>query len=157
VLESTYGDGLHADRSQRRQRLEQVIERALADEGAILIPAFSLGRTQELLCEIEDIHHHNALLNQPAGKARGDFPEWSQLPIILDSPLARRITDVYRDLHQYWRQEARGRVAQGRDPLGFRQLVSIDTHARHQQVVNYLKSSGRPAIVIAGNGMCSGG
>ncbi|MCO7519604.1 MULTISPECIES: MBL fold metallo-hydrolase [unclassified Pseudomonas] len=157
VLESTYGDRLHADRSQRRQRLEQVIERALADEGTILIPAFSLGRTQELLCEIEDILHHKALLNQPAGKARGDFPEWSQLPIILDSPLARRITDAYRDLHQYWRQEARDRVAQGRDPLGFRQLVSIDTHARHQQVVNYLKSTGRPAIVIAGNGMCSGG
>jgi metallo-beta-lactamase family protein len=41
--------------------------------------------------------------------------------------------------------------------LGFSQLISVDTHARHQQVVNFLKSTGRPAIVIAGNGMCSGG
>lgn len=83
--------------------------------------------------------------------------DWSQLPIILDSPLAQRITGVYRELHDYWNAEARARLAEGRDPLGFSQLISVDTHARHQQVVNYLKSTGRPAIVIAGNGMCSGG
>ena len=48
-------------------------------------------------------------------------------------------------------------MGEGRNPLGFDQLVAVDTHARHQQVVNYLKSTGRPAIVLAGNGMCSGG
>lgn len=157
VLESTYGDRLHADRSDRRKALEAAIDRALLDQGTILIPAFSLGRTQELLYDLEDILHRKSLLNKPGGSVAGDFPDWSQLPIILDSPLARRITDVYRELHQFWRAEACDRVVQGREPLGFRQLISIDTHARHQQVVNYLKSTGRPAIVIAGNGMCSGG
>jgi metallo-beta-lactamase family protein len=73
------------------------------------------------------------------------------------SPLAQRITQVYGELHAYWNAEARQRLGEGRAPLGFGQLVCIDTHARHQQVVNYLKSTGRPAIVIAGNGMCSGG
>lgn len=157
VLESTYGGRIHLGRSDRRRQLEQAIDRALVDHGTILIPAFSLGRTQDLLCEIEEILHGKALLNEPAVKVQGDFPEWSRLPIILDSPLAKRVIDVYRELHQYWRQAARDRVSQGRDPLSFRQLISIDTHARHQQVVNYLKSTGRPAIVIAGNGMCSGG
>ncbi|MCX2686311.1 MBL fold metallo-hydrolase [Pseudomonas sp. DCB_AW] len=156
VLESTYGDRLHPSTDDRREKLEAVIDRALADNGTILIPAFSLGRTQELLYELEDILHRKALLS--AGQAPGDSPlDWSQLPIILDSPLAQRITSVYRDLHEYWNEEARARLAEGRDPLGFGQLISVDTHARHQQVVNYLKSTGRPAIVIAGNGMCSGG
>lgn len=156
VLESTYGDRLHPSTDDRREKLEALIDRALADNGTILIPAFSLGRTQELLYELEGILHRKALLS--AGQAPGDSPlDWSQLPIILDSPLAQRITSVYRDLHEYWNEEARARLAEGRDPLGFGQLISVDTHARHQQVVNYLKSTGRPAIVIAGNGMCSGG
>src|SRR5690606_22266620 len=57
VLESTYGDRLHENRQTRRQRLEAVIEQALADQGTVLIPAFSIGRTQELLYELEDIIH----------------------------------------------------------------------------------------------------
>lgn len=157
VLESTYGDRLHAHAGDRRQRLEAAIDRALADKGTILIPAFSLGRTQELLYELEDILHRKALLGSTGPGPDGDPLDWSQLPIILDSPLAQRITRVYRELHDYWNAEAKARLAQGRDPLGFSQLISVDTHARHQQVVNYLKSTGRPAIVIAGNGMCSGG
>ncbi|MFK0095482.1 MBL fold metallo-hydrolase RNA specificity domain-containing protein [Pseudomonas sp. NPDC090592] len=157
VLESTYGDRLHAHAGDRRQRLEDAIDRALADKGTILIPAFSLGRTQELLYELEDILHRKALLGIAGPGPHGDPVDWSQLPIILDSPLAQRITSVYRDLHEYWNEEAKARLAEGRDPLGFSQLISVDTHARHQQVVNYLKSTGRPAIVIAGNGMCSGG
>ncbi|TFW39001.1 MBL fold metallo-hydrolase [Pseudomonas putida] len=157
VLESTYGDRLHPQADDRRQRLEDAIDRALADKGTLLIPAFSLGRTQELLYELEDILHRKALLNTTGPAPDGESIDWSQLPIILDSPLAQRITRVYRELHEYWNAEARARVAAGRDPLGFSQLISVDTHARHQQVVNYLKSTGRPAIVIAGNGMCSGG
>lgn len=159
VLESTYGDRLHPERSDRQQRLEAVIDRALADNGTILIPAFSLGRTQELLYEIEDILHRKSLLGQ-GRQVQGDDPlglDWSRLPVILDSPLAQRITRAYSELHAYWNCEARQRLGEGRDPLGFGQLVCVDTHAAHQRVVNYLKSTGRPAIVIAGNGMCSGG
>ena len=160
VLESTYGDRLHGDRSDRQQRLEAVIDRALADHGTILIPAFSLGRTQELLYEIEDILHRKALLQNEEGRATDDplqAIDWSQLPVILDSPLAQRITQAYRDLHEYWNAEAQARLGEGRKPLGFRQLIKVEKHGQHQQVVNYLKSTGRPAIVIAGNGMCSGG
>lgn len=157
VLESTYGDRLHPVAGDRLQQLEVAIDRALADKGTILIPAFSLGRTQELLYELEDILHRRALLGVEAPANGGDPFNWSQLPIILDSPLAQRITTVYRELHEFWNEEARARLAEGRDPLGFNQLICVDSHAKHQQVVNYLSSTGRPAIVIAGNGMCSGG
>ncbi|MBA6133697.1 MULTISPECIES: MBL fold metallo-hydrolase RNA specificity domain-containing protein [Pseudomonas] len=157
VLESTYGDRLHPVKGGRQQQLEAAIDRALADKGTILIPAFSLGRTQEVLYEIEDILHRKALTGARGEPGDEDPVNWSQLPIILDSPLAQRITGAYRDLHEFWNEEARARLAQGRDPLGFNQLITVDTHAKHQQVVNYLSSTGRPAIVIAGNGMCSGG
>ena len=54
VLESTYGDRLHTGRRERRSALQMVIEKALRNRGAVLVPAFSIGRTQELLYELED-------------------------------------------------------------------------------------------------------
>ncbi|TBU81929.1 MBL fold hydrolase [Pseudomonas daroniae] len=192
VLESTYGDRLHEDRSTRRQRLEQVIEHALANNGTVLIPAFSVGRTQELLYELEDIIHSKKLDARTSGTAalpgyanteattdqstspsgrgtRGEgcdpenpqavAPEtnWPQLPIILDSPLASRFTQAYRELKDFWNDEAQARVQSGRRPLAFDQLITVDSHAEHQKILNRLVSSARPAIVIAGNGMCSSG
>jgi len=177
VLESTYGDRLHEDRSTRQARLEAVIDHALQDHGTILIPAFSIGRTQELLFEIEDILHRKALLHAPAIPAPAssqceydvneeqwicDLPpppsmQWPELPVILDSPLASRFTQAYRRMKPFWNDEAQGRLREGRKPLAFRQLITIDSHADHERVVNYLASTGRPAIVIAGNGMCSSG
>lgn len=57
VLESTYGDRLHENRRTRRQRLQSIAEHAFANQGTLLIPAFSIGRTQELLYELEEIIH----------------------------------------------------------------------------------------------------
>jgi len=267
VLESTYGDRLHEDRQTRRQRLEAVIEQALQDQGTVLIPAFSIGRTQELLYELEEIIHTrsvetSSLTNMlpsetvpasssasvgasslaksnsteqpplstetraapihplPPGERAGvreTIPEsgitservglrsketslaissdaeqpplpqreragergqktaqneaplaenhspdqsttnWPELPIILDSPLASRFTAAYRELKPFWNQEARDRVQSGRRPLAFEQLITIDSHSDHQRIVNHLTQTARPAIVIAGGGMCSGG
>jgi metallo-beta-lactamase family protein len=162
VLESTYGDRQHEDRSSRQARLEAVIEQALADQGTILIPAFSLGRTQELLYEIEDILHRKAVsirgeMNEPGFIGDAIDVDWPELPIILDSPLASKLTSVYEGLSDFWDEEASARSAEGRRPLSFKQLVKIDSHSDHLRVVNYLASTRRPAIVIAGGGMCSGG
>ena len=160
VLESTYGDRLHEDRSTRQARLESTIDKALADHGTLLIPAFSLGRTQELLYEIEDILHRKSLLANLPGADDVDrtLPvNWPELPIILDSPLASRLTDEYQSLERFWADGAQQRLKGGRKPLRFTQLITIDSHKKHLQTVNYLKSTGRPAIVIAANGMCSNG
>lgn len=160
VLESTYGDRLHDSRSTRAYRLEQAIDRALEDHGTILIPAFSVGRTQELLYEIEDILYRKSLVLEGGGGSPAGTDvliDWPQLPVILDSPLAIRLTAAYRQLSTYWNEEARRRLDEGRHPLGFRQLIEVVSPDSHQKVVNYLASTGRPAIVIAGNGMCSGG
>lgn len=151
VLESTYGNRLHEGRKGRRERLQAIIEHALANRGAVLIPAFALGRTQELLYELEEIIHRHR--QRPA--ARG-LP-WDELEIILDSPLATRITGAYRKLRPYWDAEAQRRVRSGRRPLGFAQLTVIEEHADHEQAVRVLQKNDRPCIVIAAGGMCSGG
>jgi metallo-beta-lactamase family protein len=171
VLESTYGDRLHENRANRRKRLEAVIEQALEDQGTVLIPAFSIGRTQELLYELEEIIHTKlkstpapvgasllAISNDTAAALPStDTTNWPELPVILDSPLASRFTQAYRSLKPFWNQEARERIQSGRRPLAFEQLITIDNHGNHQRTVNHLAQTARPAIVIAGGGMCSGG
>ncbi len=82
---------------------------------------------------------------------------WPELPIILDSPLASHFTAAYRELQPFWNQEALKRVQSGRRPLGFEQLITVDSHGDHMRMVRHLARTGRPAIVIAGNGMCSSG
>lgn len=153
VIESTYGDRLHEDRRNRRKRLEQVLEQALADQGTVLIPAFSIGRTQELLYELEDILHRRA----SSKRAPVNGIDWHNLPIILDSPLASRFTRVYRELEPFWDAEALARVRSGRKPLAFDNLLTVDSHQAHLAMVNRLAQTAQPAIVIAGNGMCSSG
>ena len=165
VIESTYGDRLHEDRRSRRTRLEKVLEHALSNQGTILIPAFSIGRTQELLYELEDIIHRRALkasVDTQSGasrskKSKTPVLDWAGLPIILDSPLASRFTAVYRELDQFWDSEAKARLAKGRNPLAFRNLLTVDSHRAHLAMVNRLTQTAQPAIVIAGNGMCSSG
>lgn len=152
VIESTYGDRNHESREHRRQRLERVLERALADKGTVLIPAFSIGRTQELLYELEDIIHQHQ--SSPIGDTG---LSWNELPIILDSPLASRFTEVYRSLKPYWDEEAIERVLAGRRPLAFDQLLTVDEHDAHLRMVRHLADSARPAVVISGSGMCTGG
>ena len=151
VLESTYGDSLHENRHTRRERLQAVIERALANGGTVIVPAFSIGRTQELLYEFEDILYRQQ--KNPGPHA----DQWARLPIYLDSPLAGRFTRVYRELQPFWDTEALARVRAGRQPLAFAQLVAIDEHAEHEANVRRLARSGEPAVVIAASGMCAGG
>jgi metallo-beta-lactamase family protein len=151
VLESTYGDREHEDRGARAERLQAIVEHAFANRGTLLIPAFSIGRTQELLYELEGIIH-----DQRRRPAAAGIP-WDEVEIILDSPLAARFTAGYRQLRACWDREARQRVAAGRHPLAFEQLLTIDDHETHLRTVDYLARSARPAVVIAAGGMCVGG
>ncbi|WP_418321135.1 MBL fold metallo-hydrolase RNA specificity domain-containing protein [Piscinibacter sakaiensis] len=151
VIESTYGDRTHESRKNRRERLQALCEHAFGNGGCLLVPAFSIGRTQELLYELEDIIHRNASRPAAAGLA------WRELDIIVDSPLAADFTRGYRNLAPHWDAEARKRVDSGRHPLAFEQLTTVADHAAHLKMVDRLARSGRPAIVIAASGMCAGG
>lgn len=159
VLESTYGDRIHEDRSARRERLKALVEHALADGGTVIVPAFSVGRTQELLYELEAIF---AEAGGPSaagagGGARRAAGPWGSLQVVLDSPLAADFTKGYRSLRAFWDAEARARVAAGRHPLAFEQRVTVASHDDHARMVNYLAHSRQPALVLAASGMCAGG
>lgn len=143
LIESTYGAKIHDDIQTRSKRLLAIVERSLADGGAILIPAFSVGRTQELLFDIEQLIHQQEID--------------ANLPIILDSPMAQKVTKSYRRFKALWGQEAKDRLSMQRHPLAFEQCITVEDHRTHQRLVNRLASTGEPAIVVAASGMCQGG
>ena len=149
VLESTYGDKLHEDRTQRRERLKAVLRRTLQDKGVTIIPAFSLGRTQELLYEMNGIFEQ---LQTESGKSLLKYVD-----VIVDSPLASKFTEVYDLLQPYWDAEAQQILRTGDQPLVFDNLYQIDEHEEHQDTIAYLQQSGIGAVVIAGSGMWTGG
>lgn len=151
VIESTYGDRVHESRKERKNKLRKALLHALRDGGVVMIPAFSIGRTQELLYEIEDIIHR--LKNHRVTENL----QWRDLPVIIDSPLAARFTDAYRQLKPYWDEEAHQKVRAGRHPLSFDQLITIDSHHEHKRLVKRLASTREPCVVLAASGMCSGG
>lgn len=145
VLESTYGDRIHEDRRTRRSRLKAAIDHALKDGGTVMVPAFAIGRTQELLYELEGLIHEAA------------DPQWRELAVIIDSPLAARFTAAYNRLKPWWDAEAHKRLRAGRHPLSFENLITVDSHEDHLKLVDHLAKTRRPAIVLAASGMAAGG
>ncbi|MDO6548914.1 MBL fold metallo-hydrolase RNA specificity domain-containing protein [Pseudoalteromonas carrageenovora] len=146
VIESTYGNKNHQGRKERTQTLKNVIERAVTDNGVVLVPAFSIGRTQELLYELEQLIHQSAKASP-----------WRSIHVILDSPMAANFTEQYIKFKHLWDAEAKRKVAKGRHPLDFENLTTVDTHSEHIAIINYLASRQTPAIILAASGMCSGG
>jgi len=133
ILESTYGDRNHTSRKERIETLKGLLNKALADNGIVYIPAFSLGRTQELIYELDRIK--------------------TKVPVFIDSPLGLKITRIYADLESFWDQEAKALKAAGDHPLDFKNLYSVEKYRDHKQLME-MKG---PAIIIAGSGMCTGG
>lgn len=86
-----------------------------------------------------------------------DFDLLHAVDVLVDSPLSLRLTQVYDSMREYWSEEARQVLTYDDQPLVFENLINVDGHRDHLAKVEYLRSSKRPAIVIAGSGMCTGG
>ncbi|OKY75642.1 MAG: MBL fold metallo-hydrolase [Desulfobulbaceae bacterium DB1] len=140
ILESTYGNRLHESRNERIESLSTKLERALTDNGKVFIPAFALGRTQEILFELDRI------FAEEKWRAR-------RIPVFVDSPLALEITDVYSRLSPFWDSESKKHLAAGDHPFDFSRLYSVETYKDHKTLLGIPG----PAIIIAGSGMCTGG
>lgn len=149
VLESTYGDRNHEGRESRLHRLEAILCETMQKRGVTIIPAFSLGRTQELLYEL------NLIMESIGHKTQCTLLH--QIDVIVDSPLAIKLTDIYEQMREFWDEEARQVLTVDNQPLVFKNLIEVDRGGDHRQTINYLLKSGKPAIVIAGSGMCTGG
>lgn len=160
VIESTYGDKNHQHRKDRTKQLQKIIENAVSDNGVVLIPAFSIGRTQELLYELEKIIYQNKSIRHKGKQNQSAM--WENIDIIVDSPMAAKFTEQYKNFKTLWDKEAKRELKSGRHPLSFEQLYTVDSHQEHMKTIDYLHRSRsfskvKPAIVIAASGMCSGG
>jgi metallo-beta-lactamase family protein len=121
----------------------------LDNQGVTIVPAFSLGRTQELLYEMNLIFER---VQQQTSRSL-----MKAVDVIVDSPLASRFTEIYADLTPFWDAEAQQLLRYDDQPLVFENLTTVGDHDEHRSTLDYLKKSGIPAIIIAGSGMCTGG
>ena len=147
-LESTYGDRRHGDRAHRMDRLAAVLDHSLADGGKVFIPAFSLGRTQQILYELDRIFSSPAYRSRFPRLASGRRP-----PVFVDTPLGLEITEIYSSLKKFWDEEAKALLKTGDHPLEFDGLYGVHKHVDHARL---LEIAG-PAVIVAGSGMCTGG
>ncbi len=137
VCESTYGGRVHEPIETRRVKLREVVEKTITRGGALLIPAFSIERTQELLYELNNM-----------------LPSFSkEIPIFLDSPLAIRATELYRHYKTYLHFDHPIMGEKDRDFFSFpglHETLDVKDSKHIHNVAN-------PKIIIAGSGMMTGG
>lgn len=138
IMESVYGDRTHEEVAERTALLRQHIEHTIRVKGTLIIPAFSLERTQGMLFEI------NNLVEQ------GVIPP---IKTFLDSPLAIRVTDVYRHSLSYLKPAVREQIEGGDDIFAFEGLSFTETMRESREIAKF----GGPKIIIAGSGMSHGG
>lgn len=138
ILESTYGDRLHNPISEVKSVLEEVVNRTCRRGGKMIVPAFAVGRTQQLVLVLHQ------LINA------GRIPEF---PIFVDSPLAVSVTEVFRKHEELFDEEALQFNHNGEDAFGFKRLRYI-REVSESKALNELRG---PFMVISASGMCEAG
>jgi metallo-beta-lactamase family protein len=138
LVESTYGDRDHESPQECKDKIERVIEDTMSRGGVLLIPSFALERTQQLLYHLNDLAEHHRI---PA------------VPVYIDSPLATRITEIYKKYPQYFNRETTSEIDSGDDIFNFPGLRFTMT-PKESKAINDVKP---PKIIIAGSGMSQGG
>jgi metallo-beta-lactamase family protein len=138
ICESTYGGRKHDNPTDSEHQLARVINRAYKRGAKVIIPAFSVGRTQELVYAL-----HRIIL-------RGDAP---RIPVYVDSPLSVNATEVFRLHPECFDSETDEFLLMDKDPFGFNQLNYI-TEVNESKELNEKKG---PMIIISSSGMCEAG
>jgi metallo-beta-lactamase family protein len=138
VMESVYGDRNHEDREDRLEKLEDAIEDTAARGGVLLVPTFSLEKTQEMIFEFGKLVENKKV---PA------------MPVYIDSPLAIRVLGVYKKMLKDYNPAVQTLIGEGDDIFNFPNLHLIETADQSKEI----KYSPSPKIVMAGSGMSNGG
>lgn len=137
-IESTYGNREHETMPNARQELCELIQKALNRGGKVIIPAFSVGRTQTLVYTLHQLHDEGLL---------------PDVPIYVDSPLSVNATEVFRLHPECFNEQTYGYLMQKANPFGMSHLTYI-REVEHSMRLNQLQGS---AIIISASGMCEGG
>jgi metallo-beta-lactamase family protein len=140
IIESTYGNRQHETHDEARAALRRVVNETYRRGGKVIIPAFSVGRTQEIVYNLHRLTEAHKI---------------PQLPIFVDSPLSVNVTEVFR-LHPECYDEETAQFILGdrhRDPFGFKRMRYI----RDVEASKELQFLREPAVIISASGMCEAG
>ncbi len=138
LMESTYGDRLHEAHSDRIQKLREIILETVRSQGNLIIPAFAIGRTQDLLYHLKTLFYEGAI---------------PKMPVYIDSPMAVSVTEIYRNNPECYDAETRKLFAEHESPFEFSNLHFVRTAEESKQ----LNATAKGAIIISANGMCEAG
>lgn len=138
LIESTYGDREHADHDQAVEELAEAVGEVADDRGVMLVPAFAIGRTQEVMWVLDDLVRN------------GRIPH---VPLYLDSPMASRATDVYLRHTGDYDEETATLLRGGESPLEY----PGQTFTNSVEASKSIRNAQRPLIVVASSGMLTGG
>ena len=143
IMESTYGNRLHPENSTSIDRLIEITLDTVKRGGSVIIPAFAVGRTQELIYEFNMFYEHH--------------PEYSEIldkiNVYVDSPMATTATEVFRKNAQVFDDETKEYILSGDNPLDFKNL-KFTRSTEESQALNTDKT---PKIIISASGMCEAG
>ncbi len=139
IIESTYGDRLHeTDLAAQNTKIVELIAHARAHKSKIIVPAFAVGRTQDIVMRIKELVRDGRI---------------DPLPIFIDSPLATKATEIFRKHPEYYDEETFKTFTSEGDPFGARYIRYVSS-AVESKKLNAMKG---PCVIIASSGMCEGG
>jgi len=139
ITESTYGDRLHEElESVEKQLLQIVLDTCVENKGKLIIPAFSLGRTQEVVFALDKL------------ETRGKLPP---IKVFVDSPLSTNATDIIKSYPDHYNKEILKYMERDSNPFGFGSLHYV-REAKYSKLINTLKE---PCIIISASGMVEAG
>jgi metallo-beta-lactamase family protein len=138
LIESTYGGREHEPEDEAIRILAETIRMVDEAKGVLLVPSFAIGRTQEVVWELDRLIE------------RGEIP---LLPLYLDSPMASKASDIYRRYPQYYDEQTRELLASGDTPLDYPNQI-VTNEVKDSQAI---ERAPRPYMIVASNGMLTGG
>jgi Cft2 family RNA processing exonuclease len=138
LVETTYGGREHEPEAEAVRVLAETVRLVAENEGVLLVPAFAIGRTQELIYELDRLIDSGAI---------------PMLPLYLDSPMGSKATDIYRRHTEAYDSEASGLQRSGGTPLDYPNQI-ITNNVRDSQAISDAR---RPHMIVASNGMLTGG
>ncbi|MGE9874957.1 MBL fold metallo-hydrolase RNA specificity domain-containing protein [Hornefia butyriciproducens] len=144
IMETTYGNRNHAQNSMSVKQLIDIILKTTRRGGTVVIPSFAVGRTQELIYE----------LNRFYEKSSPDYrKELDKVDVIVDSPMATTATEVFRNNAQVFDEETKAYIMKGDNPLDFKNL----RFTRSTEESRALNTDHTPKVIISASGMCEAG
>ena len=148
VMESTYGSRLHVRNDQKAELFLKIVSETIDNGGTVVIPSFAVGRTQEILYEINKIKE-----NRHDEEFLREYRTLMKVPVYVDSPLAISATQVFKENMDLFENEVKEEMERGNNPLEFPGLKFTQT-ADESKALN---ESDEPSIIISASGMCDVG